>query len=192
MKNFQQAVFLSAAALFSLIAAECDVVPLTVGTDGKGNSLNIGDVLGDQPDMCDSQGDGQYTFVMTVAMGGLPIPGGPITPGFPGYVSSASYMIFDNGCKLLGAYSPNGDCNSPYTLEDNYLADVMTIQSFTDVGDPSFTFYYGNGKFSTGNNHCGCATTDDSLTKVAAACKCAFPQNGVLSKRGFQAIQYTG
>lgn len=191
MRNFQQALFISATALLGLVAADCDVVPLDAGTDGKGNTLAINSVLSDQPEVCDPQGAGDYTFVMVVAMGGLPIPGGPITPGFPGYTSSASYMVFDNTCKLLGAYSPNGDCDSPYTLEDNYLADVMTISSFTDVGDPSFTFYYGNGKFSTANNHCGCSTTDNSITKVAASCKCAFPQSGVLSKRVLKPLGFT-
>lgn len=187
MKNF---LLISAAALLGLVAAECDVVPLNAGTDGKGNTLAINSVLSDQPEVCDTQGEGYYTFVMVVAMAGFPIPGGPLTPGFPGYSSDAAYMIFDNSCKLLGAFSPNGDCDSPYTLEANYLADVMTIQSFTDVGDPYFEFLYGNGKFTTGNNHCGCSTTDDSITSVAASCKCAFPQSGVLPTKS-KRIEFT-
>jgi hypothetical protein len=112
--NFQQALFISAVALLDLVAAECDVVALNAGTDGKGNILAIGSVLSGQREVCDPRA-GDYTFVMVVARGGIPLPGGQITPGFPGYSSYASYMIIDNNYMLLGVHLPNGDCNSPYS-----------------------------------------------------------------------------
>ncbi|KAH8697056.1 hypothetical protein BGW36DRAFT_358871 [Talaromyces proteolyticus] len=191
MKIFQTALFASITTLLGLVSADCDVVPTTEGVDGNGNPIAIGDTITGQPDICQTMGPGDYSFVMLVATAGTPIPGGPINPTYLGYTNAASFMIFDNTCKLLGAFSPNTNCDAPYTLEANYLADVMTISVYMDPGDPWFSFAYGNGLFSTGNNGCDCKKNENDITYVSAACGCAFPQSGVLSKRFYEPLQFT-
>ena len=83
---------------------------------------------------------------------------------------------------MRGGYTKNtcdNDDGIPYTIMENFLPKVLTIEHIDlDVGKPYFQFKYGNGEFTTGNNHCGCGTVDESLNSVTKACKCAFMVDG--------------
>lgn len=175
---------LSALALAAFVTSTfADCVPLfsDQGVNIRGKNHNAGDVV-DAPELCDSQGSGSYTFSMQSfdRSTGVPHDAGDD----PSQTSGYTFYIFDNACKLLGAYDTPGDCGLPFTIEGNFLKDVLTITSFTgEVGNPYFSFLYGDGKYSINNNHCGCvADPTFHFPTVAEDCKCAFPVSGV-SKR---------
>lgn len=100
-----------------------------------------------------------------------------------GYVSTNAFLIYDNTCTLRGEYAPEGnDCGIPYTIEENFLQQVLTIKSVDKTPgakDAYFQFDYGNGEFSIGNNGCTCGDLSSGL-QAASGCKCAFPVSGVL------------
>jgi hypothetical protein len=131
--------------------------------------------------LCVPQGEGWWTFAMWVGAVEVPAPvrGGASPAGF---VGDSAYLIYDNTCTLRGAWetSPTADCAIPYTIEANFLQDVLTIKEQTaGIGSPYFEFLYGNGEFSIGNNHCGCQDMSQGLF-AEAGCKCAFPVDGTV------------
>lgn len=91
-------------------------------------------------------------------------------------------------------------CGIPYTIKENFLEDVLTITAVEldvsiypisnfdltrilltnlyQVGQPYFTFKYGDGKYSINNNHCGCSDMKEKGLSAGDGCKCAFPING--------------
>lgn len=71
------------------------------------------------------------------------------------------------------------ECPLPYVIMENFLPLVLTISSVDNyLGDPYFSFYYGSGKFSIRNNHCGCLSGGGKGKRAKAYCKCAFPHDG--------------
>lgn len=97
--------------------------------------------------------------------------------GFAGCAGASLFYIFDEGCNIRGSYSVP-DCGAPFIIEENFLADVLTVTSINlDLGGGYFSFLYGDGKYSINNNHCGCQDNSSGLTG-GQACKCAFPVDG--------------
>lgn len=129
--------------------------------------------------LCLPQGEGDWTFSLYASAVEVPT----FNSGAPnaGYTSSYIYLIYDNTCTLRGAYAPEGnDCGIPFTIEENFLQQVLTIKSqYTDPAGASFSFVYGNGEFTTNNNQCGCSDMSSGL-QSETGCKCAFPVSGVL------------
>ncbi len=156
------------AAIAGLASAECDAT-----NTASGSTITITDGA-----VCLPQGAGSYTFVMTTGLYATGLPGTSATP------TSGYFGILDNTCKILGWYAQPG-CGIPYTIKDNFLQDVLTVDTVSfDVGSPFFAFTYGNGKFSIGNNGCVCGETQQSTAiDVEKACRCAFPVSGVVAKR---------
>ncbi|KAJ5604886.1 hypothetical protein N7510_010040 [Penicillium lagena] len=149
--------------VFSSIAAACQ---LTNGNYFTGVETDT--------NLCMGQGEGQWTFGMSVSLSDVPAPGG--TPDV-GAGSSTTFYIFDNACNIMSTYTP-GSCGVPWIIEENFLADVLTITRVEmDVGQPYFSFNYGNGVYSINNNHCVCNSDDDGLT-AGQGCRCAFPVDG--------------
>ena len=133
----------------------------------------------DSPKLCVPQGEGYWTFALYVIAVDVPAPQRGV--GLEGFASGSQYLIYDNTCTLKGVWDTSADkCGGPYTIEANFLKDVLTIRYQTaSIGSPYFDFVYGNGEFSIGNNHCGCQDMSVGLT-AQAGCKCAFPVDGIL------------
>lgn len=133
----------------------------------------------DSPKLCVPQGEGYWTFALYVIAVDVPAPQRGV--GLEGFASGSQYLIYDNTCTLKGVWDTSaGDCGIPFTIEANFLKDVLTIRYQTAaIGSPYFDFVYGNGEFSIGNNHCGCQDMSVGLT-AQAGCKCAFPVDGIL------------
>lgn len=127
--------------------------------------------------LCVPQGEGDWTFAMSNSAVDVPAPGsGGIGAG---YSQGNSLFIFDNACNIMGEYAPCSG-GTPYTIEENFLADVLTVSDIDmDLGGGYFKFYYGNGEFTIGNNGCTCQD-DSSGLQGSQGCKCAFPQDGVV------------
>lgn len=129
--------------------------------------------------LCVPQGEGSWTFSFYGSMVEVPT----FNSGSPnaGNAQAKSYLIYDNTCTVKGEYAPQGnDCGIPYVIKEDFLAQVLTITSVNmDVASPSFSFKYGNGKYTIGNNGCTCGDMSDGL-EAATGCKCAFPLSGVL------------
>jgi hypothetical protein len=107
---------------------------------------------------------------------GLPGRGDPSTD-FSGCEGTNNLIIYDESCTIRGAYGIP-DCGTPFVIEDNFLPYVLTMKTInTDVGDPYFSFLYGDGVYSIRNNHCVCVN-DGSGLEAKVACRCAFPING--------------
>lgn len=134
-------------------AGEC-LIPTVDHCDTNEKTYQKGDVVG-ETNVCKPQGEGDWTWYYR--------------PG-----SGTSFCIMDNACKVVaGGLLPAGQ--GPYTWKANFLPYVMTIDYAHGSGGTvksGFKFYYGDGKFSSGNNHCGC--TGRSNTN----CKCGFPIGG--------------
>lgn len=102
-----------------------------------------------------------------------------------GIAGSTAFAIYDEDCNPKGLYSPDqdGDCGAPYVIEENFLKYVLTVTSVNfGVGSPKFVFSYANGKFSTGNDGCGCDDIGSGL-RVEIGCKCPFPVEGLPDKK---------
>lgn len=124
--------------------------------------------------LCMGQGEGMWTFGMSVSLVDVPSPGGIGA----GATSGTTFYIFDNACNIMSTYTPPS-CGVPWSIEENFLTDVLIITNvFMDVGDPYFSFLYGNGKYSINNNHCVC-NGDSSGLAAAVGCRCAFPVDGI-------------
>jgi hypothetical protein len=122
------------------------------------------------------------TFGMDVDFTCVPEPGTMAPDDFASCVNAASFQIYDETCKLRSSYK-FPDCGAPFIIEENFLKDVMTVQSVNmDVGAPSFTYLYGNGKFSIGNNGCVCNDNNNGL-KAGTSCRCAFPLDGNVNQK---------
>lgn len=127
--------------------------------------------------LCVPQGEGSWTFAMDTSLVDVPtFDGGAPYAGISGNVA---YIIYDNTCVPRGVYGPSGnDCGVPYVIEENFLADVLTVTSInTTPGGARFTFAYGDGKYSIGNNGCACGDLSSGL-EAESGCKCAFPVDG--------------
>ena len=129
--------------------------------------------------LCKPQGEGDWTFAMAVSQTGFPVFNGG--SAFAGMVGNFGFAIYDHTCTLKSNYDPGeegNDCGTPYVIKENFLDWVIDVTSvMASVGDSDFVFYYGNGKYSIGNNHCGCSNEPDGLQGYTY-CKCAFPVNG--------------
>ena len=136
--------------------------------------------------ICVPQGKGQWTFGLhtTLTSTGLPSCSGEscdASSDFNTLISDSGLYIFDEACNVKGAYTSDSCSGVPQIIEENFLADVLTITDLSfDVGAPTFTFNYGNGKYSIRNNHCGCQDESKGITAIKS-CKCAFPQNGIFT-----------
>lgn len=153
--------------MVSSLAAVGILLPSIVAACQLSNSAVQTGVMDDST-LCMSQGEGQWTFGMSVT--GTDVPGS-------GGTSGTTFYIFDNACNIKSTYSA-GNCHTPWTIEENFLADVMTITSVSmDLGSPYFSFLYGDGKYSIRNNHCVCNDDHDGLAG-GVGCRCAFPVDG--------------
>ena len=78
------------------------------------------------------------------------------------------------------------NCDSkPFLLEADFLKYVVVLSTInTDIADPFFDFQYANGDFAVGENGCGCDQISNAVAAVVVGCKCAFPVDGELTKRG--------
>ena len=129
--------------------------------------------------LCQPQGPGQYTFSMATSLASI---GVPLTLG-GSTVSGTSFVIFDASCRALGRFDPP-TCGIPWHVEAAGLKYVIVVKHVAmDVGDPYFEFNYANGKYSIGNNHCGCKSASGKSPKAEKECKCAFPVDGEPHKR---------
>ncbi|WPG98190.1 Hypothetical protein R9X50_00097600 [Acrodontium crateriforme] len=170
--------------IFSRLFATAGLLTLASATCQLSNAYTGGDI----PDtyksdkLCLPQGEGDWTFSLYTSAVDVPTFNG----GNPnaGYAGGFTYLMYDNACNLRGLYGPSGNnCGIPFVIEENYLAQVLTITSEnTGVGGAYFSFDYGNGEFSINNNQCGCQDMSSGL-QGAQGCKCAFPVSGVLSKK---------
>ena len=161
-------------------AAECDLK--NIANPGAPTQAT-------DPALCRNQGEGSFTFGMSVGLTSLGIPGGKDGPPNPSVTGSTSFTIMDNACKILGMYE-QPSCGVPYVIKENFLDYVLTIEHISaDVGDPYFEFYYANGQYTTGNNHCVCGDGKAGFPTAEKDCRCAFPVAGGPTKReiAFQA-----
>ncbi|KAI1372800.1 hypothetical protein F4677DRAFT_462745 [Hypoxylon crocopeplum] len=167
--------------LLRTVEAECQISNAI--TDEQKDAVSQHDAL------CLPQGEGQWTFAMSVTLKSYPALGG--LNGQPLFLSDNSFLIFDNACKTKGIY-PKPSCGIPYTIKENFLPLVMSVTSvFFDVGDPSFEMHYGDGAFITSNNHCVCGGVDSSVLSETKGCRCAFPLDGTFEKRGLDGFNST-
>lgn len=156
-------IFLS----FSSIVSACQISNANVATGVETDST-----------LCMGQGEGQWTFGMSVSLVDVPAP--DPGAGWAGTGSGTTFYIFDNACNIMSTYTPPS-CGVPWSIEENFLTDVLIITDvFMDVGDPYFSFNYGNGKYSIRNNHCVC-NDDGSGLAAAVGCRCAFPVDGIFT-----------
>ena len=156
-------------AMSGLVAADCQLsnslTPATTGVETR-------------TALCLPQGAGSWTFSLDTSEVNVPTFNGGAP--FGGLAGNVAYTIYDNTCTIQGVYGPSGnDCGTPYVIEENFLADVLTVTSInTDVGGASFTFTYGDGQYSIGNNGCTCGDLSSGL-EGETGCKCAFPVDGI-------------
>lgn len=136
-------------------------------------------VVETDPQLCLPQGEGAWTFAMTTSLDCVPALSDDPSNNLAGCADGNAFFIFDNACNTRGAYNAP-DCGyPPWIIEENFLADVLTIKSVDfDTGDPYFQFAYGDGLYSINNNQCGCQA-EYSGPGVTHNCKCAFPVSGV-------------
>jgi hypothetical protein len=76
-------------------------------------------------------------------------------------------------------------CGENVIIKENFMPCEMDFK-YIDVivGDPGFELAYGDGLYSTGNNHCDCKNLPSSFNSAETACGCAFPVSVVTpSKR---------
>ena len=136
----------------------------------------------DNPALCLPQGEGAYTFAMSVGLGnnGLTTD----QPGSqPALVNGYSFHIYDNTCKRLGHYT-TGECSAPFHIQGNFLKYELIVDNvWADPADPYYSFLYANGKYSIKSNHCVCNDSSKSFFQIHKGCRCAFPVNGQPTKR---------
>ena len=125
---------------------------------------------------------------MTVHLACVPSPSMDAGQDTAGCEGGSSFAIYDESCNLRGSYGVP-DCGTPFIIEENFLADVLTVTDVNlDVGDPFFSFLYGDGKYSINNNHCVCVDDGGGL-EANVACRCAFPVDGHFV--GKRSIEFT-
>lgn len=129
---------------------------------------------------CKPQGPGSWTFAMTINMVAVPSPGRDPRSGI---VSKEWFSIYDHTCQLQAEYTP---CDGkPYVAKESFLPQVLTVTDVSfDLGNPYFSFKYGDGKYSIRNNGCVCQRTGSGI-QGEKSCRCAFPLSGK-SKRGLE------
>lgn len=162
------------------LAAILAMVGLVNATCQLGNSLTTPETDPEtRTQLCIPQGSGSWTFALDTSEVAVPT----FNAGAPwaGLAGTVAYIIYDNACIPKGVYAPSGnDCGTPYVIEENWLADVLTITEIdTDPAGARFTFDYGDGQFSIGNNGCTCGDLSSGLT-AETGCKCAFPVDGLV------------
>ncbi|KAF2122655.1 hypothetical protein BDV96DRAFT_593170 [Lophiotrema nucula] len=159
------------ASILSHVSADCQ---LSNKVWDEGNS---GQVETD-PKICQTMGEGHWTFAMVVSETGVPVFNGD--DAMAGITGNYGFAIYDNTCALRGSYDPSDDsnCGTPFVIMENFLSAVLTVTRIsTTLGDAYFQFAYGNGLFSINNNHCDCVEAGSGLTGYDY-CGCAFPVNG--------------
>lgn len=166
----------------SLLASIAALVGMSVACD-LANMLDV-EVTTPQTDpaICLTQGADSWTFVMEVSE--VVVPTFSAEDPWAGYSGSSGFAIYDNNCILKAQYDPHQDnnCGIPYVIRESFLTQVLTVTSVNyDVGDPYFSFTYGDGEYSVRNNQCVCNDTDDTTAGglgVDIGCRCAFPIDG--------------
>ncbi|KAF4991466.1 hypothetical protein FDECE_14036 [Fusarium decemcellulare] len=127
--------------------------------------------------LCLPQGEGQWTFAMVTSLSVVPSFSDDAGNGLAGAAGSAGFLIYDNAC-VPRAYYPKPGCGIPYVAKENFLPLVLTVEVVDfDIGQPYFSFAYGDGLYSIKNNHCVCSDMSHGLTG-AKGCRCAFPLDG--------------
>lgn len=139
------------------------------------NSDAIGTTVSN-PKLCQPMGDGAMLFAMQVSMIDVPSGGeGGIAAGAAG---QTVYYIFDNTCKIMGIYGPP-NCDLPASIQGDFLDYTLILKKIdTALGGGYFSFAYGNGEFSIGNNHCTCQNDSEGV-EGKMDCACAFPKAGL-------------
>ena len=168
---FSKTALVLLATFTARALAECDVElsqSKLAGSPDGGKTIN-------DPNVCQPQGAGEWTFVMQTSAVDVPTGGdGGIGAG---YVGGAIFAILDNTCAVKATYD-KPDCGTPYTIKANFLPYVLTVKTInTAVGGGYFKFDYGDGEYVINNNHCKCYDISHDL-QGAQSCKCAFPING--------------
>lgn len=160
------------------VADECDLA-----NTGSG----VG-VIETEASLCQTQGEGYYTFSLLVSVSTLGLFKGRGKPGDPSMTTSSVFKIMDNDCKVLGTYGTNKcDLNIDAHIHENFLPyDLIITNEWLDLGGPSFTFLYANGEYKINNNHCGCTDAHSEGLNAAKGCKCAFPIHGQPEKRAIE------
>ena len=167
--------------LITLASAQCNAGHNLLKAHIGNVTYKAGDVIPDQT-ICQSQGEGSFTFALLEYS--VILTPEVVTGVWKKYFRG--FIIMDNSCKLLGAYKVP-ECELPYTIEDYFLKDVLTITSIDKkVPHPHFQFLYANGKYSIGENGCVCGAMDDGYpgnVLKPTGCRCAFPVDGEPSRR---------
>jgi hypothetical protein len=124
---------------------------------------------------------------MSVNLACVPSPSMDAGQDTAGCAGGGGFAIYDESCNVRGSYGIP-DCGTPFIIEENFLADVLTVTTVNmDVGDPYFSFLYGDGQYSINNNHCVCVDDGGGLEAIVA-CRCAFPVDGHFT--GKRAIEF--
>jgi hypothetical protein len=107
----------------------------------------------------------------------VPTPDKDPSNDFQGCNDAGYFRIYDENCAVRSSYQmPN--CGTPFVIEETFLPYVLTVTTVSmDVGQPYFSFLYGDGKYSINNNHCVCVNDGGGL-EAKVACRCAFPVDG--------------
>lgn len=130
--------------------------------------------------LCLGQGPEAWTLAMASNLACVPAPSPDPSTNTAGCAGGEGFWILDNTCTIRGAYA-KPDCGVPYTIMENFLPYVMTIDIInTGIGQGYFSMYYGDGHYVINNNHCDCVSVADGLA-ANEECKCAFAINGIFS-----------
>lgn len=130
--------------------------------------------------LCLPQGETAWTFAMASDLACVPAPSRDPKDNLSQCQSGTGFYIMDNACNIRGAYA-QPDCGVPFTIMENFLPYVMTIDAIdAGVGSGYFSMYYGDGHYVINNNHCDCVSRPNGLA-ASEECKCAFAINGVFS-----------
>ncbi|KAK2757198.1 hypothetical protein FQN54_004712 [Arachnomyces sp. PD_36] len=162
--------FTALLAIATLVNAECTLENV-ITEEEKG-------VKETRPEVCQTQGEGDWTFTMMNSMVGVPTFNGG--NAFAGVTGNDAFLIFDEDCMPHGVYSPgnNGECGIPYEVQEGFLRWTMIIESVNMfMGGGDFSFAYGAGTYTIGENHCACQDISEGL-RAEQACGCSFPVNG--------------
>jgi hypothetical protein len=130
-------------------------------------------------DLCKKQGEGDWSFTLEISEVGVPTFDGD--NAFAGIAGNSAFILYDNDCNRLGVYGPDNednDCGTPYQIVEDFLDyEIIITEVFFDVGDPDFTFEYGNGAYMIGENDDKCVDMSSGLT-AHQGCRTHFPLNG--------------
>ncbi|KAI9695280.1 MAG: hypothetical protein M1820_008742 [Bogoriella megaspora] len=161
----------------------CDMTPVS-GFGSPAEAWSVGDIVTNTK-ICQSMGEGYYTFAMVNTMTGQ-LPGSDSPDEGPEASSMNAVGIMDNGCHLLAAYSieeTQGEYGIPWVIQGDFLQYVLTIQKIDyELGEGYFDFSYANGKYTIGNNGCICQNLDGSGLSTSQTCGCSFPVAGEPTK----------